>query len=79
MNMNKIDKGASPAAPPRLRHCPCGRAKAVWRRVGALPERAPEESVCFLTDADFSDDYCDTCFAAQVPEAERRVWKRSVT
>lgn len=64
--------------PTQQRPCPCGKATAVWRRVGTLPESAPEETVCFLTDADFADDYCDACFAALVPERERRVWQRLV-
>ena len=55
--------------------CPCGQ-HAVWYRVATTPEKAPEHAVCFLTDEDFADNYCDDCFAQVVPEAERKRWKR---
>lgn len=64
----------------KLRPCPCG-GKAVWFREPPDPERASEHAVCFLTEADFADDYCDACFdrfcaeeAMMLPE--RAAWKR---
>ncbi len=62
-------------APPDPPRCPCG-ANAVWRYARLAPENAPEHVVCFLTDADFADDYCASCFALAVPAAERPAWTR---
>lgn len=55
--------------------CPCG-ADAVWYRAQTSPERVPEEAVCFLTDADFTDNYCEDCFPQAVPPSNRPQWKR---
>lgn len=63
------------AKPVRLVPCPCGE-DAVWYRAAARPEDAPEGAVCFLTDADFADNYCDECFPLAVPTGERRFWTR---
>lgn len=68
-----------PAPPPPL--CPCGK-KSVWRRGAFLstPERAPEGAVCFLTDTDFfADDYCEKCFAENVPGSAQTAWQRLTT
>jgi hypothetical protein len=62
------------AAPPTPR-CSCG-ARAVWRHARPTPENAPEHVACFLTDADFADDYCASCFARAVSAAEQPAWTR---
>ncbi len=61
--------------PVTLVPCPCGE-DAVWYRKTMAPEKAPEHAACFLTDADFADNYCDDCFPQAVPEAERADWNR---
>jgi hypothetical protein len=64
----------------RLRPCPCGQ-QAVWHRDAPDPEQASEHAVCFLTDADFADDYCEACFtrfcqAEAMTPSERAAWQR---
>lgn len=55
--------------------CPCGE-DARWYRARPTPENAPENAVCFLSDADFADNYCDACFVLAVPAADRPDWMR---
>jgi len=55
--------------------CPCGE-EAVWYKARATPEKAPEHAVCFLTDGDFADNYCEACFALAAPATERAGWEQ---
>lgn len=72
------DERGPAATGPVLAPCPCGE-DAVWHRARMMPEMAPEHAVCFLTDADFADNYCDKCFVLAVPRAERAGWERLPT
>ncbi len=58
-----------------LTPCPCGE-DALWYQARPTPENAPDHAVCFLTDADFADNYCASCFALAVPPADRPNWTR---
>ncbi len=58
-----------------LAPCACGE-DAVWYRARPTPENAPDHAVCFLMDADFSDNYCEACFVQTVPAADRLNWTR---
>ena len=64
--------------PVQLVPCPCGE-DAVWYQARSTPETAPEHTSCFLTDADFADNYCDACFVQAVPNAQWPRWERLPT